>query len=118
VLPVTSLRTIHVDLVTKLPAQAIRCTLNDYEAFSSDREVSSHFEKLTLEKRCYMKVIAVQSNGLLVDLFEFDTMTNIHTRLSSNLSHDKTSNSASSRNEEISEMKTQHSIMTTNDFAR
>lgn len=112
-LSVTSIRTIHADLVTKLPAQAIRCALNGYEALSSEQEVSSHFEKLTLEKRCYMKVIAAQSNGLLVDLFEFDTMKNIHPQLLNNLFYDKSNNSAGSRNEEI-----QHSITTTNDFPR
>jgi len=119
VLPVTSLRTIHADLVTKLPAQAVRCALNGYEAFPSDGETSSHFEKLTLEKRSYMKVIGVQSNGLLIDLFEFDTMRNIHTQLLNNLFHDKSNNSAGSRrDEEIGETKTQHPMMTTNDFPR
>jgi len=102
-----------------LPAQAVRCALNGYEAFPSDREISSHFEKLTLEKRCYMKVISAQSNGLLIDLFEFDTMRNIHAQLLNNLFHDKkSSNSTGSRNEEISETKTQHSTMTSNDIPR
>ncbi|EZA47491.1 Maternal protein tudor [Ooceraea biroi] len=110
-LPITSLRTIHADLVTKLPAQAVRCTLNGYEHLSSDQEVSNLFEKLTLEKRSYMKVIAAQANGLLVDLFEFDTMKNIHPQLLNNLFYDKTSNSAGSRNEEV-----QYSAMPTNDF--
>ncbi|XP_018362719.1 PREDICTED: maternal protein tudor-like isoform X1 [Trachymyrmex cornetzi] len=101
VLPVISLRVIHDDLVTKLPAQAIQCALNGYEVLSLDQEVSNHFERLTLEKRFYMKVVAAQPNGLLVDLFEFDTMRSVHPQLLNNLFCDKTENSTNSRNEEV-----------------
>lgn len=112
VLPVVSLRAIHDDLVTKLPAQAVKCALNGYEVLSLDQEISNHFERLTLEKRFYMKVVAAQPNGLLVDLFEFDTMRSVHPQLLNNLFCDKTENSTtSSRNEEI-----QHSIK--NEFQR
>ncbi|XP_071555768.1 protein tudor isoform X1 [Temnothorax nylanderi] len=112
VLPVISLRTIHDDLVTKLPAQAIKCALNGYEVLSLDQEVSNHFERLTLEKRFYMKVVAAQPNGLLVDLFEFDTMRSVHPQLLNNLFCDKTENSTtSSRNEEV-----QHPVKTMNEF--
>ncbi|KYN07032.1 Maternal protein tudor [Cyphomyrmex costatus] len=93
VLPVISLRVIHGDLVTKLPAQAIQCALNGYEVLSLDQEVSNHFERLTLEKRFYMKVVAAQPNGLLVDLFEFDTMRSVHPQLLNNIFCDKTDNS-------------------------
>ncbi|KAG5320463.1 TUD protein, partial [Pseudoatta argentina] len=105
VVSVISLRVIHDDLVTKLPAQAIQCALNGYEVLSLDQEVSNHFERLTLEKCFYMKVVAAQPNGLLVDLFEFDTMRSVHPQLLNNLFCDKTENSTSSRNEEV-----QHSV--------
>ncbi|XP_012059363.1 PREDICTED: maternal protein tudor-like [Atta cephalotes] len=105
IVSVISLRVIHDDLVTKLPAQAIQCALNGYEVLSLDQEVSNHFERLTLEKRFYMKVVAAQPNGLLVDLFEFDTMRSVHPQLLNNLFCDKTENSTSSRNEEV-----QHSV--------
>ncbi|XP_012223207.2 maternal protein tudor isoform X2 [Linepithema humile] len=112
VLSILSIRAIHDDLVTKLPAQALKCALNGYEVLSSDQDVSTHFEKLTLEKRFYMKVVAAQPDGLLVDLFEFDTMRSIHPQLLNNIFCDKTDDSTiSSRNEEV-----QHSIKTTNDF--
>lgn len=111
VLPVISLRVIHDDLVTKLPAQAIQCALNGYEVLSLDQEVSNHFERLTLEKRFYMKVVAAQPNGLLVDLFEFDTMRSVHPQLLNNLFCDKTENSTSSRTEEV-----QHPVK--NEFQR
>jgi len=114
ILPVISLRVIHDDLVTKLPAQAVKCALNGYEVLSLDQEVSNHFERLTLEKRFYMKVVAAQTNGLLVDLFEFDTMRSVHPQLLNNLFCDKTENSTtSSRNEEV-----QHSVKMTNEFQR
>lgn len=114
VLPILSIRTIHEDLVTKLPAQALKCALNGYEVLSSDQDVSNHFEKLTLEKRFYMKVVAAQPDGLLVDLFEFDTMRSIHPQLLNNIFCDKTDDSTiSSRNEEV-----QHPTKTTNDFQR
>ncbi|KAL0117558.1 hypothetical protein PUN28_010395 [Cardiocondyla obscurior] len=99
VLPVVALRTIHNDLVVKLPAQAIRCALNGYDVLSLDQEVSNHFEKLTLEKRFYMKVVASQSDGLLVDLFEFETMRSVHPQLLNNLYCDKTENSSSSQDD-------------------
>ncbi|CAL1676055.1 unnamed protein product [Lasius platythorax] len=109
VLPTMSLRAIHNDLVTSLPAQAVKCALNGYEVLLSDQEVSNYFERLTLEKRFYMKVVAAQPKGLLVDLFEFDTMKSIHPQLLNNLYCDK--NSTSSRNGEI-----QHSIKPINNF--
>lgn len=113
ILPVISLRTIHDDLVAKLPAQAVKCALNGYEVLSLDQEVSNHFERLTLEKQFYMKVVAAQPNGLLVDLFEFDTMRSVHPQLLNNLFCDKTENSTtSSRNEEV-----QHSAKM-NEFQR
>lgn len=112
-LPVISLRAIHDDLVTKLPAQAIKCALNGYEVLSLDQEVSNHFERLTLEKRFYMKVVASQPNGLLVDLFEFDTMRSVHPQLLNNLFCDKTEDSTSSRNEEV-----QNPGKTINEFQR
>lgn len=111
VLPVMSIRAIHNDLVTNLPAQAVKCALNGYELLSSDQEVSNHFERLTLEKRFYMQVVAAQPKGLLVDLFEFDTMNSIHPQLINNLYCDK--NSTSSRNGDI-----QHSIKSVNNFER
>ncbi|XP_014478410.1 PREDICTED: maternal protein tudor-like isoform X3 [Dinoponera quadriceps] len=109
-LSIMSLRTIHDDLVTKLPAQAIKCALNGYEVLSPDQEVTNHFERLTLEKRFYMKVVASQPNSVLVDLFEFETMRSVHPQLLNNLFCDKTAeNSTSSQNGEI-----QHSTKTTN----
>lgn len=111
ILPTVSLRTIHDDLITGLPAQAVKCALNGYEVLSSDQEVSNHFERLTLEKRFYMKVVAAQPKGLLVDLFEFDTMRSIHPQLLNNLFCDK--NSTSSPSGEI-----QHSTKPVNNFQR
>lgn len=104
---IMSLRTIHDDLVTKLPAQAIKCALNGYEVLSSEQEVTNHFETLTYDKHFYMKVVASQPNNLLVDLFEVDTMRSIHPQLFNNLFCDKTTeNSISSQNEEIQNAKT------------
>ncbi|XP_028046299.1 maternal protein tudor isoform X2 [Monomorium pharaonis] len=111
-LPVISLRAIHDDLVTKLPAQAVQCALNGYEVLSLDQEVANHFERLTLEKNFYMKVVAAQPNGLLVDLFEFDSMRSVHPQLLNNMFCDKTENSTiSSRNEEV-----QHPVRPLNEF--
>lgn len=109
-LSIMSLRTIHDDLVTKLPAQAIKCALNGYEVLSPDQEVINHFETLTFEKTFYMKVVASQPNNLLVDLFESDTMRSIHPQLFNNPFCDKTAeNSTSSQNGEIQHAKTLNS---------
>ncbi|XP_011690886.1 PREDICTED: maternal protein tudor isoform X2 [Wasmannia auropunctata] len=111
VLPVISIRAIHDDLVTKLPAQAVKCALNGYEVLSLDQEDSNRFERLTLEKRFYMKVVAAQPNGLLVDLYEFDTMRSVHPQLLNNLFCDKENATTCSRNEEV-----QHPVKTMNEF--
>lgn len=114
ILPLLSIRAIHDDLVTKLPAQALKCTLNGYEVLSPKQDVSNLFEKLVLEKRFYMKVVAAQPDGLLVDLFEFETMRSIRPQLLNNVFCDKTDDSTtSSRNEE-----TQRPTKTTNDFQK
>ncbi|KAL6267474.1 hypothetical protein P5V15_000550 [Pogonomyrmex californicus] len=105
ILPVISLRAIHDDLVTKLPAQAIKCALNGHEVLSPDQEILNRFEQLTLEKRLHMKVVAVQPTNLLVDLFEYDTMRSIQLQLLNNLFCDTTENSTSSRNGEVEPVK-------------
>lgn len=87
-LSVMSLRTIHPDLM-KLPAQAIKCALNGYETLAADSDVTNHFERLVLEKQVYMKVVAAQLEGLLVDLFD-DSTKSIHSQLLDNLFCDKT----------------------------
>lgn len=116
VLPIMSLRKIHDDLVTKLPAQAIKCALNGHEVLLPEQEVSNYFERLTLEKNFYMKVVASQPNGLLVDLFELETMRSIHPQLLNNPFYDKTGNStASSQNEEIQQPV---KMANSNDFQR
>ncbi|XP_020289417.1 maternal protein tudor isoform X3 [Pseudomyrmex gracilis] len=87
-LSVMSLRTIHPDLM-KLPAQAIKCALDGYETLAEDSDVTSHFERLVLEKQVYMKVVAAQPEGLLVELFDNSTKP-IHSQLLDNLFCDKT----------------------------
>lgn len=101
ILPIMSLRRIHDDLVMKLPAQAVKCVLNGHDVLAPEQGISNHFERLTLEKRFYMKVVAAQTTGLLVDLFEFETMRNIYPQLLNNPFCDKTENSVSSQNGEI-----------------
>ncbi|XP_047349819.1 maternal protein tudor-like isoform X3 [Vespa velutina] len=65
-----SLRVIHNDLVTKLPAQAIKCILRDYDTLPTGEECYNQFEMLILEKCLYMAVIDVLPGGLLVDLYD------------------------------------------------
>ncbi|XP_043669519.1 maternal protein tudor isoform X1 [Vespula pensylvanica] len=65
-----SLRVIHNDLVTKLPAQAIKCILRDYNTLPTGEECYNQFEMLILEKSLYMAVIDVLPGGLLVDLYD------------------------------------------------
>jgi hypothetical protein len=97
-LSVVSLRAIHNDLVTKLPAQAIQCELNSYGMLSLNQEVANHFERLTLKKSFSMKVVSARPSGLLVDLFELNSKRNVP-QLLNNMLCDKTDNSTSSRNE-------------------
>ncbi|KAI4503981.1 hypothetical protein M0802_000452 [Mischocyttarus mexicanus] len=77
-----SLRTIHNDLVTKLPAQAIRCMLRGHEILPINTdECSNQFEILTLEKSLYMKIMDVLPGCLVVDLFNPEIRDDIKNQL-------------------------------------
>lgn len=64
-----SLRLIRDDLVKKLPAQAIKCTLNGWELLPCTEEIQNQFESLTLEKRLHLRVVDVTLDGIVVDLY-------------------------------------------------
>lgn len=64
------MRVIHNDLVTKLPAQAIKCILRGYDTLPTGEECYNQFEMLILEKSLYMAVIDVLPGCLLVDLYD------------------------------------------------
>ncbi|XP_015178527.1 PREDICTED: maternal protein tudor isoform X2 [Polistes dominula] len=77
-----SLRTIHNDLVTKLPAQAIRCMLRGHEMLPTNTdECSDQFETLIFEKPLYMKVMDVLPGCLVVDLFNLEIRDDIRNQL-------------------------------------
>lgn len=77
-----SLRQIHDDLVKQLQAQAIKCSLHGWELLPSTQEVSNQFELLILEKRLRLQVLDVNPDGLVVDLFELETMESIKSQMS------------------------------------
>ncbi|KAL2729141.1 LOW QUALITY PROTEIN: maternal protein tudor-like isoform X1 [Vespula maculifrons] len=54
----------------RLPAQAIKCILRDYNTLPTGEECYNQFEMLILEKSLYMAVIDVLPGGLLVDLYD------------------------------------------------
>lgn len=72
-----SLRLIRDDLVKKLPAQAMKCTLNDWELLPCSEEIQNQFELLTLEKRLHLRVVDVTLDGIVVDLYEPEQNKNI-----------------------------------------
>ncbi|KOC69222.1 Maternal protein tudor [Habropoda laboriosa] len=76
-----SLRLIHDDLVKKLQAQAIKCILNGWELLPSTQEVHNQFELLILEKRLRLRVIDVNIDGIVVDLYEPEKLENIKSQM-------------------------------------
>ncbi|XP_014611434.1 PREDICTED: maternal protein tudor isoform X1 [Polistes canadensis] len=85
-----SLLTIHNDLVTKLPAQAIRCMLRGHEMLPINTdECSKQFEMLILEKSLYMKVMDVLPGCLVVDLFNPEIRDDVRNQLQRYVHADK-----------------------------
>ncbi|XP_017761897.1 PREDICTED: maternal protein tudor [Eufriesea mexicana] len=76
-----SLRLIHDDLVKKLQAQAIQCTLNGWELLPCTQEVHNQFELLILEKRLRIRVLDINLDGTVVDLYEPDQNENIKSQM-------------------------------------
>ncbi|XP_076751739.1 protein tudor [Xylocopa sonorina] len=76
-----SLRMICDDLVKKLQAQAIKCSLNGWELLPCSQEVYNQFELLVLEKRLRIKVVDVNMNGTTIDLYEPEQNENIKSQL-------------------------------------
>lgn len=69
--PANLLKRIDPHFIDVIPAQAIECCLYGYQNMSFNSEIENVFESLTLECEFTMKVIAKQSNNvLLVDLFD------------------------------------------------
>nr|XP_050852508.1 maternal protein tudor-like isoform X2 [Vespula vulgaris] len=94
-----SLRVIHNDLVTKLPAQAIKCILRDYNTLPTGEECYNQFEMLILEKSLYMAVIDVLPGGLLVDLYDPEIRDDIKNILHRFFPSEKNSNIKSNSHE-------------------
>lgn len=77
-----SLRAIKPELVSALPAQAIRCTLSGYHLKECDKETSDRFHNLVFsEGKMTMLIIDVLSNRYLVDLYEIGTENTIIQKL-------------------------------------
>ncbi|KAL2735605.1 maternal protein tudor-like isoform X1 [Vespula squamosa] len=94
-----SLRIIHNDLVTKLPAQAIKCILRGYNTLPTGEECYNQFEMLILEKSLYMAVIDVLPGGLLVDLYDPEIRDDIKNLLHRLFSSEKNLNIKSNSHE-------------------
>lgn len=66
------LKKIIADHITGLKPQAIECCLNGYQNMEIDRERDNLLEELILEKDFSMKVVDIQDNRVLVELFDAD----------------------------------------------
>ncbi|XP_026673866.1 uncharacterized protein LOC108630430 isoform X2 [Ceratina calcarata] len=76
-----SLRMICDALVKKLPAQATKCSLNGWELLPCTQEVHNRFELLILEKCLRIKVVDVNPEGIVVDLYEPQQNENIKSQM-------------------------------------
>ncbi|XP_061943074.1 maternal protein tudor isoform X1 [Apis cerana] len=77
----TSLRLIRDDLIKKLPAQAIKCALNGWELLPCTQEIHNQFELLILEKRLRLRVLDVNLDGIIVDLYGAEQNDNIKSQM-------------------------------------
>nr|XP_034196257.1 maternal protein tudor-like isoform X2 [Osmia lignaria]XP_034196258.1 maternal protein tudor-like isoform X2 [Osmia lignaria] len=79
--PLSSLRFIREDLVKKLSAQAIKCVLNGWGLLPCTQELYDQFELMILEKSLRLRVVDVTANGVVVDLYEPETMEDIKSQM-------------------------------------
>lgn len=84
-----SLRLMHDNLIQKLEAQAIRCILNGWEVLPCTQEIYNQFELLILEKRLRLKVLDVNSDGIIVELYEPESMESIKSQMLRIIGEDK-----------------------------
>lgn len=64
-----------------MPAQAIKCTLNGWELLPCTQEIHNQFELLILEKRLRLRVIDVNLDGIIVDLYGVEQNDNIKSQM-------------------------------------
>ncbi|XP_043252575.1 tudor domain-containing 6-like isoform X3 [Colletes gigas] len=103
-----SLRLMHDNLIKKLEAQAIRCILNGWEVLPCTQEIYNQFELLILEKCLRLKVMDVNSDGLVVELYEPERMESIKSQMLHIIGDDKKftseSNSQNMENQQPAKM--------------
>lgn len=68
VIPITDIRAIPGDLVTVLPRQAIKCSLSGIKPDPMNKELTKHFEDLTLDDRLTMTVLDGSGDSVVVSL--------------------------------------------------
>ncbi|XP_054006330.1 tudor domain-containing 6-like isoform X1 [Hylaeus anthracinus] len=86
---VSSLRLMHDNLIKTLEAQAIRCILNGWEVLPCTQEIHNQFELLILEKRLRLKVIDVNPDGIVVELYDPEKMESIKSQMLRMIGDDK-----------------------------
>ncbi|XP_076634241.1 protein tudor isoform X2 [Colletes latitarsis] len=103
-----SLRLMHDNLIKKLEAQAIRCILNGWEVLPCTQEIYNQFELLILEKCLRLKVMDVNSDGAVVELYELERMESIKSQMLHIIGDDKKliseSNSQNMENQQPAKM--------------
>ncbi|XP_066589234.1 maternal protein tudor [Prorops nasuta] len=90
--PVSSLRLIRNDLVTSLREQAIKCVWNGYESKFTEQGYNDQFEALVLEKFFHVKIVEINSEGIIVDLLEPESMEDVKSMLIRSMSEGSPSN--------------------------
>lgn len=64
-----------------MPAQAIKCALNGWELLPCTQEIHNQFELLILEKRLRLRVVDVNLDGIIVDLYGAEQNDNIKSQM-------------------------------------
>lgn len=73
IVSINNLRIIPLQLVKKIPQQAIKCSLNGFQSGPMDKELTSlSFESLVLEERLNLLVVNNLSNTTVVELYKED----------------------------------------------
>ncbi|XP_015114623.1 maternal protein tudor isoform X2 [Diachasma alloeum] len=67
---ISALRAVGGEVLTRIPALAIRCALNDFQGKGLLEEVDNLFEKMVMDKVLEMVVLDHHAEGIVVKLFD------------------------------------------------
>ncbi|XP_063978120.1 maternal protein tudor-like isoform X2 [Diachasmimorpha longicaudata] len=69
-IPISALRTVGGEVLTRIPALGIKCSLYDFQGKEVIQEVDNLFEKMVMDKVLEMVVLNHHAEGIVVKMFD------------------------------------------------